>query len=263
MTFTFKPLKFDGRDWEGYILLFNSCAVANDWDDEQSAKYLASSLTGDAVYVLAQKPVRSWSFSELCYALEERYGLTNSAFVNRSKLRRISQQKGQSMQQVADEILKKVGCSFSAPPREHDIIAVDYFIDAIQDPELKRHLMQKEPGDIRSAVVIAKKFEEIQLATLPRVPRVFNAQETGNNGQGNEENNHIRELHEEISRPKLRQADLKNKLSLSEAREQRNMADNFQMGQNYGQGGRGYRQNTQGGPGGAENPHWRRPGGQG
>ena len=240
MTFTSKPPKFDGRDWEGYILQFNSCAVANDWDDEQSVKYLASSLTGDAVYVLAQKPVRSWSFSELCYALEERYGLTNSAFVNRSKLRRISQQKGQSIQQVAD-----------------------YFIDAIQDPELKRHLMQKEPGDIRSAVVIAKKFEEIQLATLPRVPRVFNAQETGNMGQGNEENNHIRELHEEITRLRLRQADLENKLSLSEARGQRNMADNFQRGQNYGQGGRGYRQNTQGGPVGAENPNWRRQGGQG
>ena len=55
MTFTSKPPKFDGTDWKGYILQLNSCAVANDWDDEQSVKYLASSLTGDAVYVLAQK----------------------------------------------------------------------------------------------------------------------------------------------------------------------------------------------------------------
>ena len=120
--------------------------VANDWNDEESVKYLASSLTGDAVYVLAQKPVRSWSFIELCDALEERYGLTNSAFVNRSKLRRTTQKQGQSIQEVADEILKLVRCSFLGHVREHDKIAVDYFIDAIGDPELKRHLMQKEPG---------------------------------------------------------------------------------------------------------------------
>ena len=71
---------------------------------------------------------------------------------------------------------------------------MDYFIEAIQDPELKHILMQKEPSDIRSAVVIAKKFEEIQLATLHEFQR--HAQKTCTNGQGNEENNHIRELHE-------------------------------------------------------------------
>ena len=53
--------------------------------------------------------------------------------------------------------LKLVRCIFAASPKEHDRIAVDYFIDAISDPDLKRHLMQNEPHDIRAAVVLVKK----------------------------------------------------------------------------------------------------------
>ena len=288
MTFTSKPPKFNGSDWEGYLLQFNSCAVANDWDDEQSVKYLASSLTGDAVYVLAQKPVRAWTFTELCDALEERYGLTNSAFVNRSKLRRIAQHQGQTIQQVADEILKLVRCSFSAPPREHDRIAVDYFIDAISDPDLKRHLMQNEPHDIRAAVVLAKKFEEIQLATRPRVnPRVFVTKEESDRGQASEESAKLKQLCEEINRLRARQADLENKLSQSEARARQNIyADphpNTQRGHGYNNKGKGYNPNNQGfnpnnqghhpnnqghhpnNQGGrtqSDNPNWRRQDGQ-
>ena len=120
-----------------------------------------------------KRPVRSWSLCELCYALEERYCLTNSAFVNRSKLRRISQQKEQSIQQVADEFLKLVRCSFSAPPREHDIIAVDYFIDAIQDPELKRHIMQKEP--IAPSIVTSITSSEVSSIALSKTSSIVSS----------------------------------------------------------------------------------------
>ena len=267
MTFTSKPPKFDGKDWEGYLLQFNSCVVANDWNDEQSVKYLASSLTGDAVYVLAQKPVRSWSFSELCDALEERYGLTNSAFVNRSKLRRITQKQGQSIQEVADEILKLVRCSFSGHVREHDKIAVDYFIDAMGDPELKRHLMQKEPGDIRTAVAIGKKFEEIQLATRTRAinPRVFATNEGRGVEQpqgGVEQAAKLQSLYEEINRLRLRQADLEHRLS-----QRGNMAQQElmhpNMGHHRGQAPREHpNYNHNGGRSGSNNPNWRRQNGQ-
>ena len=257
MTFTSKPPKFSGQDWESYILQFNSCAIANDWDEEQCVKYLAASLEGDAVYVLAEKPLRVWTFRDLCNALEETYGLTNSAFVNRSKLRRIAQREGQSIQQVADEILKLVRCSFAGSPAEHNRMAVGYFIDALKDDDLKRHLMQEEPDDIRRAVTSARKFQEIQSATRSRVynPRV-NMSEPMQMGMGawyNEPN--IGALQREIATLRMRQAELEHKLSDAEMRARDNIYfnsnnRNFQYN-NRGNGNRGR------GRGGADNSNWR------
>lgn len=47
-----------------------------------------------------------------------------------------------------DKSLKLVRCSFTGSMAEHDKISVDYFIDAIADPEIQKHLMQNEPVDI-------------------------------------------------------------------------------------------------------------------
>ena len=72
-----------------------------------------------------------------------------------------------------------VRCSFSGPSTEHEKTAVDYFTDAVKNQEVKRHLMQKEPNYVRSAVVLVKTFEEIMLATNTTLhnPRIYAATE--------------------------------------------------------------------------------------
>ena len=222
--------------------------MANNWDEEQCVKYLAASLTGDAVYVLQQKPLGCWRYSELCASLEERYGLTGSAFINRSKLRRFQQNPGQSYQQLADEILKLVRCSFSGPAIEHEKIAVDYFIDAVRNQEVKRHLMQKEPNDVRSAVVLAKKFEEIMLATNTTLhnPRIYAATEEVGQMNPAEANKppDVDALLEEVQKLRMRQAELEHRLSASENQNTFNNFNRFNYrgrGQgHYGGRGRGY-----------------------
>ncbi len=85
--------------------------------------------------------------------------------------------------------------------------------------------MQKEPGDIRAAVVLAKKFEEIQLATRPRLhnPRVFATQEDKvTSKEASKGGPNLKELYEEITKLRAKQADLENKLSRAEARAQHN-----------------------------------------
>ena len=106
--------------------------IANDWSEDQCKKYLASSLTGDTVYVLAGKDIRSWTNSDLCRAIEEKYGVSNSQYVNRNRLCRVTQRSGQTIQQLADGITKLARHSFSSVQEEENL-AVDDFIDAIND----------------------------------------------------------------------------------------------------------------------------------
>ena len=77
--------------------------VANDWDVEMRKKYLASSLTGDAMYVLAEKEIREWSFKELCQTLEKIW-VSKFGYIDCSSLRRFLQKPIQPLQQLADEI---------------------------------------------------------------------------------------------------------------------------------------------------------------
>ena len=182
--YTVKPTKFNGDDWEAYKLQFISCTRANRWSTEECGMYLAACLVGNAAYTLALKDSGEWTFEELWEALEERYGQPSSEFIVRNKLRKVRQQPNQGLQSLADQILQLVrGCSTSQS--ERDRLAVDAFIEALFDLEVRRYLLENEPANIQEALKRARKFLDIKSASgIPsRNPRVFNNDEVrGPNG---------------------------------------------------------------------------------
>ena len=225
--------------------------MANEWSDEQCAKYLAACLVGDAAHTLALRDDYMWTFGELFEALDERYGQTGSQFLVRSKLRRIKQAPNQGLQSLADEIVKLVRvCAHSQ--REHDRLAVDSFIEALNDSEVRRHLLEDEPINIQGALRRAKRFYDIQMASRAglRNPRAFATENMP-------DNNHA--LLAELEQLRMRQGHLEQELHAAR-----------QMNQGYPNRGRGG--NNLGGqdprfqsrgpgdtnnPRGSDNPDWR------
>ena len=114
---------------------------------------MAACLVGNAAYTLALKDNGDWSFKELWDALDAwaAYWRPNSEFLIRNTLRKVRQQNNQSLQPLADKILQLVrGCSNSQ--RERDRLAVDAFIEALSDLEVRRYLLEKEPTNIQEAL---------------------------------------------------------------------------------------------------------------
>ena len=252
--YTVKPSKFNGEDWEAYKLQFNSCAKANKWSEDDCGRYLAACLIGNAAYTLALKDNGDWSFKELWDALEERYGQPSSEFLVRNKLRKVRQQNNQSLQSLADEILQLVrGCSNSQ--WERDRLAVDAFIEALSDLEVRRYLLEKEPTNIQEALKKARKFDDIKSASgVPfRNPRVFNTEQSTNQN--------VPDPYKELEELKAKQAQLEYELMMA----RQELSNNYHPPNNRGgfhqrgQPPRFHRgdQNNRGGYMGSENPNWR------
>ena len=242
--YTVKPAKFNGENWEAYKLQFESCARANKWGPEECGRYLAASLVGNAAYTLAMKDDGEWSFRDLWDALEERYGQPSSEFLIRNKLRKVRQQPNQPLQALADDILQLVkGCSSSQ--LERDRLAVDAFIEALGDVDVRRYLLENEPYNIQDALRKARKFNDIKSAsgTANRNARVFGG--NGHNGGP--------DPYEEIERLRNRQAYLEQELRQArqgpapqDPRKYNNAPRGGHNGSNHG-GGRS-----------SDNPNWRR-----
>ena len=73
-----KPRKFDGTNLEAFKLEFESVAEANSWNESQKLRYLRSSLTGNAVFVLSDVPSHVWTYESLMSALEQRYAIISN-----------------------------------------------------------------------------------------------------------------------------------------------------------------------------------------
>ncbi|CAC5369449.1 unnamed protein product [Mytilus coruscus] len=70
-----KPSKYDGSTpWMDYLSHFEMCALVKMWSEHQKGLYLAMSLIGQAQAVLGDLPKEKRQiFSDLVYALEERF----------------------------------------------------------------------------------------------------------------------------------------------------------------------------------------------
>ena len=84
-----RPPPFDGKSiWEAYRTQFSLLAELNGWTEQQKAAYLAISLRGSALTVLTNLPEEQRrDYTALSVALQNHFGNTRQAELNRAKLR--------------------------------------------------------------------------------------------------------------------------------------------------------------------------------
>ena len=149
----FKAPAYSGEgDVELFIKQFNDVAVANDWSEGQQTLHLRTQLQGSA-----QNCGRGESKAEIVEDLRARYGL--SCRQAKDRLSALKRGARQTLHELCAEIDRLVELGFPTLPKmDQDNLIVDYFLRAVDNRALQRHMLAIKPGTPREAVRAAEEF---------------------------------------------------------------------------------------------------------
>ncbi|KAL3857159.1 hypothetical protein ACJMK2_011854 [Sinanodonta woodiana] len=170
-----KPQLYDGQtDIDEYLTQFNIISELNDWDYHSKSLYLASSLTGTARSLLNEiEPEKRKDYFSLEKVLKSRFGTLNKAEIYRTQLKSRVREKGESISELAHNIKKLTRQAYPDATGEMiEILALDYFIDALLDSETRLRLRECGPKTLNEAETIAVKMEAHKLADKQRQKNV-------------------------------------------------------------------------------------------
>lgn len=166
-----KPSIFDGRTpWEAYHTQFEIVANINNWNNEEKAAFLATSLKGQALMVLSNLPPEGRShYESLVTALESRFGNRRQTELNRMKLRSRSRRRDETLPELAEDIESLARLAYpDASSTVLETLTRDQFIDALTDDEIRLRVAQSRPTSLREALGVALELESFSLAARRR-----------------------------------------------------------------------------------------------
>ena len=167
-----QPDHFDGSvGWQDYIIHFEICSEINEWSDMQKATHLAVSLQGPALELLCDMPREMrHSYVQLTQHLSARFGSQGRTDLFRTQLKSRVRRSGESLPELSQAITRLVLRAYPQATVElQKIMAMDYFIDALQDGDIRLRLKQGKPTSISEAVNMAIELEAFQLAEKNRM----------------------------------------------------------------------------------------------
>ena len=162
-----KPQTYDGtEDLDEYLTHFNIIAKLNGWSKEAKSLHLAGSLAGSARALLNDlDPQKREDYESLVEALTHRYGNVNRAAVFKSQLQTRMKRKDESIPELAQSVVKLARKAYpKANPEMVDVLAVDHFIDAFPQSDIRLKLKEKDPKNIMEAEKLAVTLEAFDQA---------------------------------------------------------------------------------------------------
>ena len=100
------------------------------------------------------------SLSELTKVLESRFGGRSSTDKHRIELRNRRHRPGESISNLHVDIRRLAALAFpEVEHKAHETIACDYFLDALNDPDLALKVRERQPTDLDSAFRTASQLE--------------------------------------------------------------------------------------------------------
>ena len=157
-----KPKRYDGNsDWKEYLLHFERVCEVNRWTVSCKVNYMMVLLDGDALSYAENLPeAKRDDFEKLCIAMDERFGDCLFTEVYKTELKTRRRKESESIPSLAQAIRKltlQAYPNLDWVPRED--LAVEYFIGAIDDREIRMALHQRQPRTTLEAVKIAVDLE--------------------------------------------------------------------------------------------------------
>ncbi|ESN94169.1 hypothetical protein HELRODRAFT_163955 [Helobdella robusta] len=165
---TLKVPAFDGEmSWNVYKTQFEAAATSNCWNGKERTTALILALRGSAAEVLQTIPAENhFNYEVLVSALDLRYGEEHMKQIYRSQLRNRTQRSGESIQQLAQDIERLTLLSYPTSDPEHrDETALDTFIKALCDSELKQSLLLSDKRKLKDAVAHSLTLESAKQAS--------------------------------------------------------------------------------------------------
>src|SRR5688572_28160211 len=149
---------------------YEICAKHNSWTDSERLSQLMCSLSGTAAQVLWEfNAARVTTWTDLVGKLRARYGSSDQTALYRTQLRTRRQADGESLHSLAQDIRRLMVLAYPGAATEmSEMVAIDAFLDALQDPELALRVRDREPTTLDLACRYATRLEANQ-KTRPRV----------------------------------------------------------------------------------------------
>ncbi|CAC5375456.1 unnamed protein product [Mytilus coruscus] len=195
-----KPQLYDGSDdLEEYLTQFYLLAELNDWDLRSKALLLASSLTGSARALLNEMTEgERHDFECLVTMFKSRFGSINRSEVFRAELQTRVRLRNESLPELAQAIKKLTRRAYpGTSPNVRDTLALDYFIDAITETDIRLRRADRQKGQsVRTADAcdaddskIVNEIKEIKLGIRNLQNDVGAIKKINTNGQRYNHNN--------------------------------------------------------------------------
>jgi hypothetical protein len=170
-TIKVKPPTFDGtEDLNEFLISFQICSDLNNWNIRSKGLCLASCLKGDARSMLTEIDTRDHcDYKLLVDLLNQRYGPANRTDIFKAKLKTRVKQKGETISQLSQDIYRLTRNTYASASKEViEAIALDHFIDAITDSEIRLRLKEISPKTLLEAEQAAIRLEAFRTADKQR-----------------------------------------------------------------------------------------------
>lgn len=166
-----KPQYYDGtEDLEDYLSQFEILADLNNWSYDAKSLYLASCLKGDARSMLSELSADDRrDFHCLVRTLKLRFGSLNRAEIFKANLQTRVKRRDESISELAQSVKKLTRQAY--PDAPHNVIstlALDNFIDALPESDMRLRLREAQVKDIAEAEILALRLETYRVADRQR-----------------------------------------------------------------------------------------------
>ena len=177
-----KPQNYSGTDeFEDFLAQFEITSEINGWNYKAKSLYLANSLTGTARSLLSElTDEQRRDYKCLVQKLTARFGSENRAEVFRAQLKARVKGKTESIAELAQAIKKLSRQAY--PKASLDVIealALDHFIDALSETEIRLRLREVGPKTLNEAESIAVRMEAHRIADKQRTRLVGKIEQEG------------------------------------------------------------------------------------
>jgi len=149
--------KFDGTTpLSIFLSQLDTCVKYNGWDVEDKASHLRVSLKGNAEYIIDDENLEGASYPKLIKRLKSRFGTEGQSSLYRSQMRTRKRGKEKALQSLYHDINRMAGLAYPGKSSIHrELAAIDAFIDALGDSNLRMRVCDKEPKSLDHALHIA------------------------------------------------------------------------------------------------------------
>lgn len=166
-----KPHTFNGEDdLDEYLTQFNIVAELNQWGYETKSLYLASSIVGNARAILCELDDKGRKdYDSIVQTLQIRYGSIHRAEIYRSKLQSRTLERNETLPELAQSIRKLTRKAYPSATKDVlELLAIDHFIDALPDTDIRLRLREVGPTSISEAEKIAVRLDAHKVADKNR-----------------------------------------------------------------------------------------------
>ena len=158
---------YDGNtDWNDYLVQFEMVSQLNGWNNETKAMELATSLKGPALSVMVDlDPTMRNNYTELVSALENRFKPAASVEIYRMQMKNKVKKRSESLAELVEDIKRLVRQAYPMfPVTMREPLAMDCFIDALPDQDMRWSIYQSKPKGIDEALKLASEYEGFRMA---------------------------------------------------------------------------------------------------